>query len=229
MSASRQRGIGTERWRYGALLLGSVCRGHSMPGKHCVRSRHAEDSRTHPTCKPGRGIPPPLNTHTHTHAHTDTHTHTPTHTHTLTATARNRVAGVRILTLSLMNLPTRLCTLQLHVPIVAYKFKLTHRSGVISCTAGEQTASYWGCWPNNAMLQTVLTTAGGQVVVPASPLFIPFLSCLVFHWRHRLSSVTSFGGKHGGVGAHAVASRCITVFMLIHCCFQLILSRVHPQ
>jgi hypothetical protein len=51
-------------------------------------------------------------------------------------------------------------TMQLDVPIVAYKFKLTHRSGVVSCKAGDKTSSYWGCWPDNPLLQTLITTAG---------------------------------------------------------------------
>ena len=54
-----------------------------------------------------------------------------------------------------------------HRNIFVSSFMLVHRSGKVSCIKSNKGAfSYWGCYPNNARLEAILTDQNNKILVP---------------------------------------------------------------
>ena len=53
-----------------------------------------------------------------------------------------------------------------HRNIFVSSFMLVHRSGKVSCTSHKHHYSNWGCIPNNARLEAILTDQNNKILAP---------------------------------------------------------------
>ena len=72
-----------------------------------------------------------------------------------------------------------------HRSIFVSSFMLVHRSGTVSCARSNKGLySYWGCAPNSARLETILTDQNNKILVPKA-------STVNKHGKYNLAGYTS--------------------------------------